>query len=96
MGGFSRVEVGGGVSGRVDGDSVWRFKGLERPVAVLVEFAPETSDQLRYTALTRASSHAVIIGTPEMLAAFRRDGAGVHDTRRIASIRESRGVLRKV
>ena len=75
IGAFELVEVGVGAAGRVEFDSVWRFKGLERPVAVLVEFAPETSDQLRYTALTRATSHAVIIGTPDMLAKFRRDEA---------------------
>jgi len=49
-------------------DSIRRFKGLERPVAVLVELeevmgSPETL----YVGLTRANTHLVVIGTSEVL-----------------------------
>lgn len=49
-------------------DSIRRFKGLERPVAVLVELedvleSPETM----YVGLTRANAHLVVVGAREVL-----------------------------
>jgi hypothetical protein len=53
-------------------DSIRRFKGLERPVVVLVELeevidSPETL----YVGLTRANAHLVVIGTSRVLEILR-------------------------
>jgi hypothetical protein len=53
-------------------DTVRRFKGLERPVVVVV--LPRSSSQLcemSYVAFTRASSLLVVVGTPSQLARAR-------------------------
>ena len=51
----------------VEMDSVWRFKGLERPAVVVTDLTEETSDALRYVAMTRARSVLVMVGTEEGL-----------------------------
>ena len=45
-------------------DSIRRFKGLERPVIVLVELRPDDkrAEQLLYIGASRASQHLVVIG----------------------------------
>ena len=50
-------------------ESVWRFKGLERPVVIVTDLTEGTQDALRYVAMTRARSVLVIVGEE---AAFRR------------------------
>jgi hypothetical protein len=51
-------------------DSIRRFKGLERPVIVLVELRPEDkrAEQLLYVGASRATQHLVVIG-PKGVAA---------------------------
>jgi len=49
-------------------DSIRRFKGLERPVAVLVELEEVmNSPETLYVGLTRANTHLVVIGTGGVL-----------------------------
>ena len=50
-------------------ESVWRFKGLERPVVIVTDLTEGTQDALRYVAMTRARSVLVIVGEE---AALRR------------------------
>lgn len=51
-------------------ESIRRFKGLERPVVVLVELPEETRrmDALLYVALTRATTQLVVIAPPGVAA----------------------------
>ena len=54
-------------------DSVRRFKGLERPVIVLVEL-PENDEhfrQLMYVGISRARHHLIVIATPAVAASMR-------------------------
>ena len=55
-------------------ETVRRFKGLERPVVILCELPDddERLDQLLYTALTRATTHLVVIAPPEIGASGSR------------------------
>lgn len=50
-------------------DSIRRFKGLERPVVVLVELKPEDKrlDQLLYIGASRARQHLVVIAPSTLL-----------------------------
>jgi hypothetical protein len=56
-------------------ETVRRFKGLERPVVILCELPDpsvegshlERLDQLLYTALTRATTHLVVIAPPSLV-----------------------------
>jgi len=43
-------------------ESVWRFKGLERPAVIVTDLAEGTRDALRYVAMTRARSVLVMVG----------------------------------
>ena len=43
-------------------ESVWRLKGLERPVVIVTDLTEGTQDALRYVAMTRARSVLVIVG----------------------------------
>jgi hypothetical protein len=55
-------------------DTIRRFKGLERPVVVLVELdgvAPEKLDRLLYVGASRARQHLVVIGSPAVLGRLR-------------------------
>ncbi len=59
--------------GKVVFDSIRRFKGLERPVVVLVELedvldSPETL----YVGITRANAHLVIVGDQRVKAQLRQ------------------------
>ncbi len=59
-------------------ETIYRFKGLERPVVILCELdeTKDRFDQLLYTALTRATTHVVLVVTPELsrrLATMRAD-----------------------
>jgi superfamily I DNA/RNA helicase len=51
-------------------ESVRRFKGLERPVVVLVELPASGNrlDELLYVGLTRATTELVVITPPELAA----------------------------
>jgi DNA helicase IV len=53
---------------RVLFETVRRFKGLEREVVILCELPDEGErlDQLLYTALTRATTHLVVIAPPQL------------------------------
>jgi superfamily I DNA/RNA helicase len=70
IGAFELVPVGQAASRKVEFESVWRFKGLERPVVVLVEFRADSDAKVRYSAMTRARSHLVLIGTEDELTGF--------------------------
>lgn len=54
-------------------ETVYRFKGLERPVAVVVELDeslpsnPQIVESLCYVAFSRPRSHLVLMGTPDVL-----------------------------
>ncbi|MDA0350419.1 MAG: ATP-dependent helicase [Verrucomicrobia bacterium] len=43
-------------------ESVWRFKGLERPAVIVTDITEGTRDALRYVAMTRARSVLVMVG----------------------------------
>ena len=43
-------------------ESVWRFKGLERPVVIVTDITASTRDALLYVAMTRARSVLVMVG----------------------------------
>ena len=49
-------------------ETVRRFKGLERPVVILCELPDEGDrlDELRYTAMTRATTQLIVIATPKL------------------------------
>ena len=48
-------------------DSIRRFKGLERPVVVLVELKSDDKrrEQLLYVGASRATQHLIVIGRSE-------------------------------
>lgn len=50
-------------------ESVWRFKGLERPVVILIDFAGamKRDETIFYIAATRARDHLIIIENSEMI-----------------------------
>jgi hypothetical protein len=55
-------------------DTIRRFKGLERPVIVLVELGlaeAKMLDRLLYVGASRARQHLVVIGTSEVLDRLR-------------------------
>jgi len=54
-------------------DSIRRFKGLERPVIVLVELdeQDEHARQLLYVGISRARQHVVVVATPELATTLR-------------------------
>ena len=55
-------------------DTIRRFKGLERPVIILVEVSPKDAkilDKLLYVGGSRARQHLVVIGPGEALARLR-------------------------
>ena len=55
-----------GVDGNgIDVESVWRFKGLERPVVIVTDLTAATATAVRYVAMTRARSVLVMIGDKE-------------------------------
>ena len=54
----------------IDVESVWRFKGLERPAVIVTDLTENTRDALRYVAMTRARSVLVMVGEESGL---RRD-----------------------
>lgn len=56
-------------------ETIHRFKGLERPVVVLVNIDDQRDrDQLLYVGLSRARIHLAVIAHPETLAAIRHGG----------------------
>ncbi len=58
--------------GKVLLDTIHSFKGLERPVVVLVELEDVlANDELVYVGLTRARTHLVLVGTRATLDALR-------------------------
>jgi len=70
VGAFELVPVGNADTRKVEFESAWRFKGLERPVVILVEFRPDADPKIRYSAMTRARSHLILLGTEDELAGF--------------------------
>ncbi|EPX60590.1 hypothetical protein D187_001744 [Cystobacter fuscus DSM 2262] len=53
-------------------DTIRRFKGLERPVVIVVADQSLLADkELAYVALSRARSHLIVIGSKECLARIR-------------------------
>ncbi len=55
-------------------ETIRRFKGLERAVAILCELQPDADrlDALLYTALTRATVQLIVIAPPVLAARLRR------------------------
>jgi len=70
VGSFELVPVGQADTRKVEFESAWRFKGLERPVVILVEFSPNADRKIRYSAMTRSRSHLVLVGTDDQLSGF--------------------------
>ena len=62
-----------GATGRIVLDTIKEFKGLERPLVVLLnpEDCIDDPEQM-YTALTRARSHLIVIGSPEAMAIMKQ------------------------
>ena len=59
--------------GKFTFDSVYRFKGLERQLVVLVDLdAIRISNELLYVAMSRARTFLVIMGNEDQLAEFER------------------------
>lgn len=77
LGGCPVAPAGTRMTGAVSADTVRRFKGLERPVVVLVADRHLACDrELAYVGLSRARSHLAVIGERTFLEALRAD-AGV-------------------
>jgi DNA helicase IV len=56
-------------------ETVHRFKGLERPVVILVElddYVARSSQELLYVGVSRARAHLIIIGSRATLGALRQ------------------------
>ena len=72
LGEFRTVRCEEQTDGQIIVDSIRRFKGLERPVVVIVA-TPETviNEELPYVALSRARNHLVITGIEEVLNRMR-------------------------
>ena len=65
-------------------ESVRRFKGLEREVVILCELPDEPAerfDQLLYTALTRATTHLVVIASASLAARLAHSPTAPTDPR---------------
>ena len=58
-------------------ETIRRFKGLERPVVVLVELDPADPrlDRLLYVGASRARQHLVVIGPAAVLERLGRPGS---------------------
>ena len=58
-------------------DTIRRFKGLERPVIVLVELSADDQrlDRMLYVGASRARQHLVVIGSPAVLGRLGRTGS---------------------
>lgn len=54
-------------------ETLWRFKGLERPVVILIDFADamKRNETLFYIAATRARDHLIVIENKETLESLR-------------------------
>jgi len=62
-----------GAPGKVPFESIHRFKGLERPVVVLVDigaYVEQDNAELLYVGLTRARLHLVVVGAKATIAAL--------------------------
>jgi len=60
------------ISGRLTLDSVYRYKGLEKPVVVLTAMDNCTTEpELPYVGLSRAKSLMIVVGSPATLALLR-------------------------
>jgi len=70
LGSFDLVQLGLADNRKIEFESIWRFKGLERPIVILVEFKPDADLMIRYTAMTRARSHLILVGTEDELEGF--------------------------
>jgi hypothetical protein len=49
-------------------ESVWRFKGLERPAVIVTDLTESTKDSLLYVAMTRAQSVLILVGDKDELS----------------------------
>ena len=61
VGSFELKAFGGEGSG-IEVESVWRFKGLERPAVIVTDLTEDTKDALLYVAMTRARSVLILVG----------------------------------
>ncbi|MEF2074596.1 ATP-binding domain-containing protein [Consotaella aegiceratis] len=72
LGAFSTARCDEDTQSRIVVDSIRRFKGLERPVAVIAATSDiVTNRELPYVALSRARTHLVIVGTERILDRIR-------------------------
>ena len=71
--GLSADQVPDQPPGTILCESIYRFKGLERDVVVLVEIRPEDErlQRLMYVGATRAKHHLVVIAPPALAASLR-------------------------
>jgi superfamily I DNA/RNA helicase len=71
--GFSADQVPDQPPGTILCESIYRFKGLERDVVVLVEIRPddERLERLLYVGATRAKHHLVVIAPPALARSLR-------------------------
>ncbi|MQF63910.1 hypothetical protein FIM03_01245 [SAR202 cluster bacterium AD-802-L14_MRT_200m] len=68
VGAFDLKRFGGEGNG-VEVDSIWRFKGLERPVVIITDMPTFVKNSVRYVAITRARSALVVVGDHDELIA---------------------------
>jgi hypothetical protein len=63
--------------GKVVFDSIRRFKGLEKPIVILVELEDALdSQEILYVGLSRAQAYLVVIGSERVLGAMRGSAPG--------------------
>lgn len=60
----------GEIGDRATIESLWRYKGLEAPVVLFVDFPENVPATHRYVALSRAKSQAIFIGSQSELKAW--------------------------
>ncbi len=78
IGAFELTESTDPEPGKVTFVTIHRFKGLERPVVVLLDidsYIERATDEILYVGLTRARSHLVVIGGAHALEALNENNS---------------------
>lgn len=63
------LDRGGEQGSGIELESVYRFKGLEKPAIIVTDLKPDSPDVLRYVAMTRARNVLILVGDEEVLEA---------------------------
>jgi len=79
VGAFELTESIEGEPGKVTVATIHRFKGLERPVVILIDidsYVERDDSEVLYVGLTRARLHLVVLGSTDTIANFQNDRKG--------------------